>query len=133
MQTVKTINKLDIDSIRRQFPILKRVINGSPLVYFDNAATSQKPLCVIDSIVKYYSTMNANIHRGVYTISAEASAAYDSARENIRRFINAEDSREIIFTRGTTESINLVASTLGKCPPLKGGRGMLIIHQNQKV
>lgn len=114
MQETKTINKLDIESIRQDFPVLSREINGKPLVYFDNAATSQKPLSVINALTDYYKRYNANIHRGVYTMSAEATEAYDDARENVRHFINAAEAREIIFTRGATEAINLVAYSYGR-------------------
>jgi len=105
--------EFDIESVRAQFPILKTKIHGKPLVYFDNAATTQKPLIVIDAIRRYYESENANIHRGVHTLSREATEAYESARQKIARFINAAEDREIIFTRGTTESINLVASSYG--------------------
>jgi cysteine desulfurase/selenocysteine lyase len=110
----KTINKLDVESIRKDFPILKRSVNGKSLVYLDNAATSQKPQQVIDAITDYYKTCNANIHRGVYTLSAEASELYGSAKENVKNFINASSSREIIFTSGATEAINLVAHSYGR-------------------
>lgn len=103
----------DVNKIREDFPILKRQINGNPLVYFDNAATTQKPQCVIDSIVNYYKLLNSNVHRGVHTLSEEATNEYESARESIRKYINAESSSEIIFVRGTTEAINLVASSFG--------------------
>ena len=99
----------DVEKIRADFPILKRKVNGKPLVYFDNAATSQKPKIVIDAIVDYYSNYNANIHRGVHTLSQEATVAYEQAREKIQLHFNAEYSHEIIFTSGTTHSINLVA------------------------
>lgn len=101
---------LDIARIRADFPILKRQVNGKPLVYFDNAATSQKPQLVIDSIVDYYSNYNANIHRGVHTLSQEATEAYEQARMKIQKHFNAAKSQEIIFTSGTTHSINLVAT-----------------------
>jgi len=101
---------LDIQKIRRDFPILKRKINGKPLVYFDNAATSQTPQVVIDSIVDYYSNYNANIHRGVHTLSQEATDAYEYARKKIQQHFNAKKTHEIIFTSGTTHSINLVAT-----------------------
>ncbi|MEH6679662.1 MAG: cysteine desulfurase [Sediminicola sp.] len=100
----------DIDKIRRDFPILKRTVNGSPLVYLDNAATSQTPQQVIDVIVDYYSNYNANIHRGVHTLSQEATDAYEKAREKVRKHFNAAFSHEIIMTSGTTHGINLVAS-----------------------
>ncbi len=101
---------LDIQKIRADFPILKREVNGKPLVYFDNAATSQTPQVVIDAIVDYYSNYNANIHRGVHTLSQEATDAYEEARLKIQRHFNAKASHEIIFTSGTTHSINLVAT-----------------------
>lgn len=100
----------DVNEIRKDFPILSRKVNGYPLVYFDNAATSQKPQQVIDSIVDYYSSYNANIHRGVHTLSQEATDKYEEARNTIKTHFNAQKSSEIIFTSGTTHSINLVAS-----------------------
>lgn len=101
-----------IQDIRTDFPILDRKINGKPLVYFDNGATSQKPKIVIDSIVEYYSSYNANIHRGVHNLSQEATNAYEQARQKIQKHINAQQAYEIIFTSGTTEGINLVASSM---------------------
>lgn len=101
---------LDVESIRKDFPILSRKVNGFPLVYLDNAATSQKPKAVIDSLVDYYSNYNANIHRGVHTLSQEATDAYEQAREKIRTHFNAHQAKEIIFTSGTTHAINLVAT-----------------------
>ena len=101
---------LDIQKIREDFPILKREVNGKPLVYFDNAATSQTPQVVIDSIVTYYSSYNANIHRGVHTLSQEATDAYEQARIKIQNHFNAAHPYEIILTSGTTHSINLVAN-----------------------
>lgn len=103
----------DIERIRADFPILGRQVHGRPLVYADNAATTQKPTVVIERLRHYYEFENANIHRGVHTLSAEATAAHEEARDTIQRFINARESREIIFTRGATESINLVAQTWG--------------------
>ena len=100
----------DIQKVRKDFPILKRMVNGKPLVYFDNAATSQKPQVVIDAIVDYYSNYNANIHRGVHTLSQEATDAYEKARKKVQIHINAKKSYEVIFTSGTTHSINLVAT-----------------------
>jgi cysteine desulfurase/selenocysteine lyase len=102
------------ENIRNQFPVLSRSINGKPLVYLDNAATTQKPLCVINAINSYYSELNSNVHRGVHTLSQLATEAYEHAREKTRLFIGAEYAHEIIFTKGTTESINLVASSFGK-------------------
>jgi len=101
---------LDITKIRANFPILHQQVNGKPLVYFDNAATSQKPQLVIDSISNYYKTINANIHRGVHTLSQLATNAYEEARQKIQINFNAKYAHEIIFTRGTTESINLISS-----------------------
>ncbi|WP_305038524.1 cysteine desulfurase [Halomonas alkalisoli] len=105
---------LDVAGIRAQFPILERQVHGRPLIYFDNAATSQTPLCVIDTFRDYYSRYNANIHRGLHTLADEATAAYESTRERVRAFLNAADRREIVFTRGTTEAINLVANSWGR-------------------
>ncbi|MFK8272167.1 aminotransferase class V-fold PLP-dependent enzyme [Capnocytophaga canimorsus] len=99
-----------ISAIRADFPILERKVNGCPLIYFDNAATSQTPLPVIDTIVHYYSHLNANIHRGVHTLSQEATEAYEAARVKLQKHFNAHKSCEIIFTSGTTHSINLVAN-----------------------
>ena len=100
----------DIQKIRNDFPILSRKVNGYPLVYFDNAATSQKPQQVIDAIVDYYSTYNANIHRGVHTLSQEATDAYEASRKKLQTHFNAKEAYEIIFTTGTTHGINLVAN-----------------------
>lgn len=100
----------DVTAIRKDFPILKREVNGYLLVYFDNAATSQKPQVVIDSIVDYYSNYNANIHRGVHALSQEATDAYEAARKKIQKYIGAEKQHEVIFTSGTTHSINIVAN-----------------------
>lgn len=105
---------LDINKIRKDFPILKREVNGKPLVYFDNGATSQKPQIVIDAISHYYTYENSNIHRGIHTLSQEATNSYEEARKKVQRFVNAQHEHEIIFTSGTTGSINLVASSFGK-------------------
>ena len=102
---------LDIQSIREDFPILSHQIYGKPLVYFDNGATTQKPRCVVEKIEYEYDTVNANIHRGVHFLSQEATEAHEEARKTVQRFINARSSNEIVFTRGTTESINLIASS----------------------
>lgn len=104
----------DVNAIRKDFPILDRKIDGKPLIYLDNAATSQKPQQVIDALTNYYSNYNANIHRGIHTLSEEATEAYEGAREKIRAFINARETREIIFVRNATEAINLVMYTWGK-------------------
>ncbi len=116
---------LQTESLRKRFPILKREINGRPLIYLDNAATTQKPDSVIRRLETYYSNENSNIHRGVHLLSQEATDAYENARKQIRDFINARESHEIVFTRGTTESINLVASSFGQ-KFLKPGDEVLI-------
>jgi cysteine desulfurase / selenocysteine lyase len=105
---------MDVTSFRADFPILNRRVHGKPLVYLDNAATTQKPQVVIDRLVRYYREENANIHRGVHLLSVEATTAYDAARERVRRFLNAAEAREIVFVRGATEGINLVAATYGR-------------------
>ena len=107
------MQQLDIESIRRDFPILDREIYNRPLVYLDNAATSQTPRCVVDAIDRMYCHTKANVHRGVHTLSQEATDLQEAARERVRAFINAASTQEIIFTRGTTEAINLVASSMG--------------------
>jgi len=104
----------DVEKIRADFPILRTKVHGHPLVYLDNAATSQKPQAVIDALVRYYEGENANIHRGVHYLSQIATEAFEQARETVRAFVNAADAKEIIFTRGTTEAINLVAQTYGR-------------------
>jgi cysteine desulfurase/selenocysteine lyase len=104
----------DVEQLRELFPILKRKVKGKDLVYFDNAATSQKPQSVVDAISNYYSTYNANIHRGLHTLADEATAAYEESREAVKQFIGASSHEEIIFTKGTTEGINLVASSWGR-------------------
>ena len=106
--------EFDVAKVKEDFPILKQTVNGKPLVYLDNAATTQKPQSVIDALVGYYSSDNSNVHRGVHTLSQRATDHYEEARSKVRRFINADDDREIIFVRGTTEGINLVAQTFGK-------------------
>ncbi len=107
-------NILDVELIRSEFPILSRKVNGHPLVYLDNGASSQKPQQVISAISKYYTYENSNIHRGIHTLSQEATNAYEEARITVQKFIGAEHSHEVIFTEGTTESINLIASCYGK-------------------
>ena len=105
------LQQIDIDKIRADFPILSREVYGKRLVYFDNAATTQKPRCVIDKIIKMYTTVNANVHRGVHLLSQEATEEHEASRRVVQQFINAASPNEIVFTRGATESINLVAST----------------------
>jgi cysteine desulfurase/selenocysteine lyase len=104
----------DVNKVRADFPILTRKIHGKPLVYLDNAATTQKPQAVVDSLIYYYTAQNSNIHRGVHTLSEEATASYEESRATVQRFLNAADPREIIFVRGATEGINLVAQTWGR-------------------
>ena len=101
----------DLNQIRTDFPILSREVYGKPLVYLDNAATTQKPLCVLDAMRDEYLNVNANVHRGVHYLSQKATDLHEAAREKVRQFINAKKIEEIVFTRGTTEAINLVASS----------------------
>jgi cysteine desulfurase/selenocysteine lyase len=105
---------LDIPVIRQEFPILNREVKGRPLIYLDNAATTQKPQVVIDALIHYYTYYNANIHRGIHTLAEEATAAFEQTRDTVKSFIGADSREEIIFTRGTTESINLVAYSWGR-------------------
>jgi cysteine desulfurase/selenocysteine lyase len=114
---------LNVERIRADFPILHQTVHGKPLVYLDNAATSQKPRAVIDAITRYYEGTNSNIHRGVHFLSEQATAEYEAARQTAQKFINAAHAREIIFVRGTTEGINLVAQTYGRAQ----------IHQGDEV
>lgn len=109
-----TVTSFDINAIRQQFPTLQQQVYGKPLAYLDNGATAQKPQCVIDAINRYYTTENANIHRGVHFLSQQATTLYENTRTKLQAYLNAAHSHEIIFTRGTTESINLVASSFGK-------------------
>jgi len=117
----------DVQKIRKDFPILNTLIHGKPLVYFDNAATTQKPMCVIEKEKEYYTSANSNIHRGVHTLSQKATTEYEQTREKVLKFINAERLSEIIFTKGTTDSINLVASSFGK-KFIKAGDEIIISH-----
>jgi cysteine desulfurase/selenocysteine lyase len=126
MTSPATIQKtLDIYAIRKQFPILKREVKDRSLIYFDNAATSQKPQVVIDALVNYYSNYNANIHRGIHTLAEEATAAFEASRDAAQQFIQAASREEIIFTRGATEGINLVAYTWGR-QNIKAGDEIII-------
>lgn len=115
----------NVHAIREQFPILNRMVKGKPLVYFDNAATAQKPKVVIDALTEYYEKYNANIHRGIHSLAEEATAAYEATRDTVQQFIHAKHREEIVFTRGVTESINLVAYTYGRTN-LKAGDEVLI-------
>ena len=117
--------KLDVRRVRADFPILSRTVNGKPLAYLDNAATTQKPRAVLDAITSYYTGINANVHRGVHELSQQATDAYEAARERVRRYFNAGSTREIVFTRNATEGINLVAATFVKAR-LNAGDEVLI-------
>src|SRR5215211_2754882 len=111
IQASTIAHQFDVYAIREAFPILSRQVKGKPLVYFDNAATTQKPQMVIDALVGYYTGYNANIHRGIHTLAEEATAAFEATRDAAQKFINAASREQIIFTRGTTEGINLVTQT----------------------
>ncbi|MGZ3846665.1 MAG: SufS family cysteine desulfurase [Flavisolibacter sp.] len=125
IETIDLNKVYDVVAVRKHFPALKREVKGKPLVYFDNAATTQKPQVVIDALVDYYSNYNANIHRGIHTLAEEATAAFEATRETARQFINAESREQIIFTSGTTEGINLVAQTWGR-QNIKAGDEIII-------
>jgi cysteine desulfurase / selenocysteine lyase len=116
---------LDVEKLRQDFPLLRQEVNGRPLVYFDNAATSQKPYVVMDALRQFYEMDCANVHRGVHQLSMRASAAFEEVREKVQRFLNAREMREIVFVRGTTEGINLVAATYGR-RHVKAGDEILI-------
>lgn len=119
-ERIPEIVHFDVERIRQDFPILHQIINNKPLVYFDNAATTQKPKQVIDALVNYYTTMNANIHRGIHTLAERATFAFEETRETVKTFLNASSTEEIIFTKGVTEGINLVASSFGSAFINKG-------------
>jgi len=123
--SVSTPPAFDVERVRRDFPILQQQVGGNPLVYLDNAATAQKPLAVIEAVDRYYRETNANIHRGVHTLAERATGQYENARAKLRGFINAAEAREIVFTRGTTESVNLVAQAYLR-PKLQAGDEILI-------
>jgi cysteine desulfurase / selenocysteine lyase len=123
----RTDRTFDVDAARRQFPILARMVHGKPLAYLDNGASAQRPQCVIDAVDDYERHHHANIHRGVHTLSQEATALYESARDRLVRFIHARSRSEIIFVRGTTEAINLVAQSYAR-PMLQPGDEVLITH-----
>ena len=116
----------DVEAIRRDFPILDQQINGKPLVYLDNGASSQKPIAVLDAMDRYYREMHSNVHRGAHTLGDRATSAFEGAREKVRAFLNADSTREIIWTRGTTEAINVVAN--GLAGRLKPGDEILVSH-----
>jgi cysteine desulfurase/selenocysteine lyase len=117
----------DVNALRRQFPLLARMVRGKPLAYLDNGASAQRPIAVIDAVDDYERRHHANIHRGVHTLSQEATALYESARDRVARFVNARSRHEIIFVRGTTEAINLIAQSYAR-PLLKPGDEILITH-----
>jgi len=132
MSSTKTIAKprIDIEKVRADFPILSRKVNGKPLVYLDNGATSQKPQSVIDTISNYYKNQNANIHRGVHNLSQEITIVYENARVTIQKHLNAAHAYEIIFTKGTSDSINLVASAYGKKFVSKGDEVLVSLMEH---
>ena len=116
---------LDVAAIRREFPVLATSVHGKPLCYLDNAASSQRPQCVIDAVSDYYETTHANVHRGVHALSQQATDLFEGAREKLRRFVNARSTREVVFVRGTTEAINLVAQSYAR-PRLQPGDEILV-------
>ncbi|MEH7250306.1 cysteine desulfurase [Neobacillus niacini] len=118
---------MNVQDIRRQFPILDQEVNGKPLVYLDSSATSQKPIQVIETVEKYYKEINSNVHRGVHTLGTRATDAYEGAREKVRKFINAKSTQEVIFTRGTTTSLNTVAASYAQAF-LKAGDEIVITY-----
>ena len=124
-RNIQTAPVLDIEKVRADFPILSQTVHDKPLVYLDNAATAQKPRQVIEAIDQYYREYNSNIHRGVHTLSEKATSAYESARTKVKNFINARSDKEIIFTRGATEGINLIAQSYGRTT-LKAGDEIII-------
>ncbi|OHY81644.1 aminotransferase class V-fold PLP-dependent enzyme [Marinobacter sp. AC-23] len=126
MATTATRKAFDVQAIRRDFPILSQQVNGKPLVYLDNGASAQKPSAVLDAMDRYYREMHSNVHRGAHTLGDRATAAFEGARETVRRFLNAGSTQEIIWTRGTTEAINLVAN--GLAPRLNAGDEILVSH-----
>ena len=123
--TVSNTTRTLVEKIRADFPALSQEVNGRPLVYLDNGATTQKPQCVLDSLAYYYQNDNSNVHRGAHTLSDRATQSYESARDVVQQFINASSRNEIVWTRGTTEAINLVASTWGR-QNIKAGDQILI-------
>ena len=120
----------DIQKIREDFPILSRTVYGRPLIYLDNGATTQKPRCVVDAIADEYYSVNANVHRGVHFLSQQATELHEASRETVRRFLNARSTNEIIFTRGTTESINLLAASFGEACMKEGDEVILSVMEH---
>jgi cysteine desulfurase/selenocysteine lyase len=127
---VEELRTINVARIREDFPVLKRRVNDKPLIYFDNAATSQKPNAVIDAIDRYYREYNANIHRGIHKLAEEATLAHEMARENVGKFINANRTNEIVFTRNATEALNLVAHSWGRANVGRGDRIVLTIMEH---
>jgi len=127
---VEKLTTINVARIREDFPVLKRQVNGKPLVYFDNAATSQKPRAVIEAIGRYYAEYNANIHRGIHKLAEEATLAHEEAREKVAKFINANRTEEIVFVRNATEAINLVAYTWGRANIGNGDKIILTIMEH---
>src|SRR5690606_8783322 len=125
LEDVRNAKSINIEAIRGEFPILHQQVNNKPLIYFDNAATTQKPGSVINALDNYYGAINSNIHRGIHTLAERATAAFEETRKTVHRFINSAEIEEIIFTKGTTESINLVASSYGRAN-LKAGDEVVI-------
>ena len=120
MQAISGQLQFDIDTVRADFPALDQQVNGAPLVYLDSAASTQKPQQVIDAVANFYANDYANVHRGIHTLSQRATDLFEDARETVRQFINAESTAEIIFTRGTTEAINLVAQSYARSHLVEG-------------
>jgi cysteine desulfurase/selenocysteine lyase len=131
MRAVREVSgTLDVERVRKDFPILHQEIYGKPLVYLDSAATGQKPRSVIDAVARYYEQDNSNVHRGVHLLSERATAAYEAAREKVQRFVNAAHSHEIVFVRGTTEAINLVAQTYGRTRVRSGDEIVITVTEH---
>lgn len=127
LRAVAPVADFDVEAVRRDFPILHQLVHGRPLAYLDSAASAQRPTPVIEAVAEYYRHDHANVHRGVYELSQRATDAFEGAREKVRRFINARSTREVVFTRGTTEAINLVAQSWGRAE-LRSGDEILVTH-----
>src|SRR5690554_307954 len=117
-----SLSQADLEAIRADFPALHQEVNGKPLVYFDNGATTHKPKVVIDAVNQFYSQQNSNVHRGAHTLSDHATGLFENARLTVQQFLNAKSMNEIVWTKGTTESINLVASTWGRSEERRVGK-----------
>src|ERR1700742_4174696 len=125
----RTESAFDVEQIRSDFPILTRHVHGKPLIYLDSAATTQKPQAVIDAITQYYQWMNAPVHRSIHTLGEQATMAYEASRSKVRRFLNAASEREIVFVRGTTEAVNLVAHSFGRAEIHPGDEIMISVME----